>query len=98
MKDRLLEMGVSEELVEGILGLMEEEREKERKEKKKGMSDREEQVYSILMRGKPVSISDIGNEIGIKDKNVSSYLSYLKNKWGVRIGTDEKGRKIIMGG
>ena len=64
-----------------------------KKEEVKG-DGRKGEVLGILKRVGKVSIREIGKELGIEDKNVSSILSGLR-KMGVNIGTDSKGRKFI---
>lgn len=55
---------------------------------------RKEQVLNILKRGEAVSISDIATEIGIKSRNVSSQLSYLRDD-GVEIVKIGRGKGLL---
>lgn len=47
---------------------------------KKFKVKRSDEVLEILKRGKLVSISEIGEEIGISNKNVSSVLCEIRDK------------------
>ncbi len=57
---------------------------------------RVEEVYGILLEG-DFSIREIGERLGIEDKNVSSVLTYIRKR-GVLIGTRSNGKKYIEGG
>lgn len=71
-KDELIELVVE---MECLLMWLENKFGKGKKFKK----GRKEMVLDILKRGVDVSISDIGKEIGITNRNVSSLLSYLRD-------------------
>jgi biotin operon repressor len=55
---------------------------------------RREQVLEVLQKEKRITVGQIGAQLGMTCRNVSSYLCYLR-KEGVNIGTDSKGRKYI---
>ena len=55
---------------------------------------RKGELREILMSGERMSIKEIGEKMGISDKNVSSLLSYLR-KEGMKICTDSDGRKFV---
>jgi biotin operon repressor len=55
---------------------------------------RKEQVMGVLQKDKRVTVGQIGAQLGMTCRNVSSYLCYLR-KDGINIGTDSKGRKFI---
>ena len=55
---------------------------------------RKKEVRDILEDGGRYSIREIGERLGISDKNVSSILTYLR-KSGLKICTDSDGRKFI---
>ena len=55
---------------------------------------RKGELREILKSGERMSIKEIGEKMGISDKNVSSLLSYLR-KEGMKICTDSDGRKFV---
>ena len=55
---------------------------------------RKKEVRDILEEGGRYSIREIGERLGISDKNVSSILTYLR-KSGLKICTDYEGKKYI---
>ena len=55
---------------------------------------RKGELREILNSGERMSIKEIGEKMGISDKNVSSLLSYLR-KEGMKICTDSDGRKFV---
>ena len=55
---------------------------------------RKEELFRILESGERYSIRELGEKMGISDKNISSLLSYLR-KGGVKIVTDWEGKKYI---
>lgn len=55
---------------------------------------RKKEVRDILESGERYSIREIGEKLGISDKNVSSILSYLR-KDGLKICTDSDGKKFV---
>ena len=55
---------------------------------------RKEELYRILESGERYSIRELGEKMGVSDKNMSRLLSYLR-KGGVKIVTDGEGKKYI---
>ena len=91
--EKMVELGVKEEALEVLKGFF--------KEKERGVSDnskRMNEVLDLLRRNKEegISVEAMGEIIGISNKNVSSYLSYLRKK-GYKIWSFE-GRKYLKEG
>ena len=91
--EKMVEMGVSEEVMELVKGYF--------KGKERGVSDnskRMNEVLDLLRRNKEegISVESMGEIIGISNKNVSSYLCYLR-KTGYKIWRFE-GRKYLKEG
>ena len=61
---------------------------------KKFKKGRKEEVMEILGRGEAISIADIAAEIGIKSRNVSSQLSYLRDD-GIEIIKVGRGKGLL---
>ncbi len=55
---------------------------------------RKGELYKILSDGSRYSIRELGEKMGVSDKNISSLLSYLR-KDGVKLVTDWEGKKFI---
>ena len=55
---------------------------------------RKEELRKILEDGGRYSIRELGEKMGISDKNVSSILSYLRRD-GLKICTDSDGKKFV---
>jgi len=77
-------------LLEEIAALKAEREELVKKVGEKG-EGRKEQVVNLIRTNGRISIKDIGEAIGISERNVSSQLSYLR-KDGLKFGKDSKGR------
>ena len=91
--EKMVEMGVNEEVMEVLKGYF--------KEKERGVSDnskRMNEVLDLLRRNKEegISVESMGEIIGISNKNVSSYLSYLRKK-GYKIWSFEGGSIWMKG-
>jgi biotin operon repressor len=84
--DELVESGMFDEL------WVEVNNEIDNIKNKKG---RKSEVLEILKRGENVSIMEIGKELGISCKNVSSQLSYLRSD-NYNICTDKDGKKFLV--
>lgn len=94
------------EVIEMVKGFMSEMNSEERKEFLKELSrelkisfgdegGRKSEVRKLLEENKEgISIIEIGEKLGISNKNVSSILSYLR-KDGLKLGTRSDGRKYI---
>lgn len=94
------------EVIEMVKGFMSEMNSEERKEFLKELSrelkisfgdegGRKSEVRKLLEENKEgISIIEIGERLGMSNKNVSSILSYLR-KDGLRLGTRSDGRKYI---
>lgn len=93
-------------VIEMVKGFMSEMNSEERKEFLKELSrelkisfgdegGRKSEVRKLLEENKEgISIIEIGEKLGMSNKNVSSILSYLR-KDGMRLGTRSDGRKYI---
>lgn len=94
------------EVIEMVKGFMNEMNGEERKEFLKELSrelkisfgdegGRKSEVRKLLEENREgISIMEIGERLGMSNKNVSSILSYLR-KDGLRLGTRSDGRKYI---
>ena len=94
------------EVIEMVKGFMSEMNGEERKEFLKELSrelkisfgdegGRKSEVRKLLEENREgISIMEIGEKLGMSNKNVSSILSYLR-KDGLRLGTRSDGRKYI---
>ena len=93
------------EVIEMVKGFVSEMNSEERKEFLKELSrelkisfgddGRKGEVRKLLEENRDgISIIEIGEKLGISNKNVSSILSYLR-KDGLRLGTRSDGRKYI---
>ena len=91
------------EVLEVVKNYVEENGNEGIKELKEGLKEilvidrgegRKKEVRDILEEGGRYSIREIGERLGISDKNVSSILSYLR-KSGLKICTDYEGKKYI---
>lgn len=94
------------EVIEMVKGFMSEMNGEERKEFLKELSrelkisfgdegGRKSEVRKLLEENKEgISIIEIGEKLGMSNKNVSSILSYLR-KDGMKLGTRSDGRKYI---
>ena len=93
------------EVIEMVKGFVSEMNGEERKEFLKELSrelkisfgddGRKGEVRKLLEENRDgISIIEIGEKLGISNKNVSSILSYLR-KDGLRLGTRSDGRKYI---
>ena len=94
------------EVIEMVKGFVENMNSEERKEFLKELckevkvsfgdeGGRKSEVRKLLEENKEgMSIIEIGEKLGMSNKNVSSILSYLR-KDGLRLGTRSDGRKYI---
>lgn len=94
------------EVIEMVKGFVENMNSEERKEFLKELSKevrvsfgdeggRKSEVRKLLEENRDgISIIEIGERLGMSNKNVSSILSYLR-KDGLRLGTRSDGRKYI---
>ena len=100
MKKEMEEMVVEFEEIWGSLEIEEKREVKEKMVKVMRLREddggRKKEVREILERegNKGVLIDEIGRELGISNKNVSSLLCYLK-KDGLKLGIRYDGRRYI---
>lgn len=103
MGEKVMERSEVIEMVKGFMSEMNSEERKEflkelSKEVKVSFGDeggRKSEVRKLLEENKEgISIMEIGEKLGMSNKNVSSILSYLR-KDGLRLGTRSDGRKYI---
>lgn len=90
------------EFVDWFNGLNEEERKEIKGEvikslriRKEGDGRKEEVRRLFESRDEGWSIREIGEELGISDKNVSSILSYLR-KEGIKFNVNWDGRRVMV--
>ena len=103
MEEKVMERS---EVIEMVKGFVENMNSEERKEFLKELSKevrvsfgdeggRKSEVRKLLEENKEgISIMEIGERLGMSNKNVSSILSYLR-KDGLKLGTRSDGRKYI---
>ena len=102
MEEKVMERSEVIEMVKGFVSEMNGEERKEflkelSRELKISFGDdgRKGEVRKLLEENRDgISIIEIGEKLGISNKNVSSILSYLR-KDGLRLGTRSDGRKYI---